>query len=551
VAATAAGALTLTAVASAALGGPGETVLNAAPAGHWITRHLPFRHTDTGWVTTQHDASRRLPGSSTSSAGAAGSGAGSGSTAGVSPSTVSPVAVPTGTGGPILAGGISSSQAGSSQPGSSQSSSSQSSSQSSSSQSSSLSGSGRPGGSSTGTTPSGSGVGATASTVGSAGPSAPPITVAPGGSTAVSTGRRGLWNAIGRTPSAAELDAAPALYGVVVLNPWETAALRRLKQLDPSIVVLAYKDLSSSRSYDSSAVTPAGVGWTQATANPSWFATDTGGGRIEWSGYPGHWQMAVWDPGYQAAWAANVSAEVGSAGWDGVMADNDLSTLHWYSGRTLAGTSSPTETDAKLRAGLQVLVDKAGAALKARGKILVPNVSDSRLYPGRWAAHSRWGGAMEENFAHFGTDEGASSFVTDWGSTGWVDQTAQVAQGGLALAITRAAPGDVRTLRYGYASLLVRGSANSFWQPSADSAGDYSRPQSIPELAWRTGAARTAGTQLADGGWVRSYDGVWAAVNPTKNTITVTAPAGAVDALGHPVGAVQLVAASGIVLRTA
>jgi hypothetical protein len=338
------------------------------------------------------------------------------------------------------------------------------------------------------------------------------------------------------------------MYGVVVLNVWETAALQRLKQLDPSIVVLAYQDLSSVRSYDNSPTPPAGVTWAQATANPAWLATDTSGRRIEWSSYPGHWQTAVWDPGYQAAWAANVTQRVVSAGFDGVLADNALSTLRWYSSQLLAGTSSSEATDGKLRAGVQSLVEKAGPALQAKGKILVPNLSDARLYAGRWAAHARWGGAMEENFAHFGTGGDLSSYVTDWGSDGWEGQAATLAQPGLTLAITRAAPGDQKALRYGYASLLVRGDGDSFWQPSADS-GSYAAPQWIAEQRWLTGPALGAGVKVGAGAWTRTYAGVWAAVNPTAGTVTVTAPAGATDVAGASVRTVQLGPASGVVLR--
>jgi hypothetical protein len=391
----------------------------------------------------------------------------------------------------------------------------------------------------------------TAAAPSSAGHADPSVPAAPNGPAAIrpAGGRRGLWNAIGRTPTAAELSAAPALYGVVVLNIWETAALRRLKQLDPSIVVLAYQDLSSSRSYDLGPLPPAGIGWREAQAHPSWFALDRSGRRIEWSGYPGHWQMAVWEPSYQAAWVANVTARLTDAPWDGVLADNDLSTLRWYSGGLLSGTGSRADTDARIRAGLLALVDRAGAALKERGRLMVPNVSDARLYPGRWAAHSRWGGAMEENLVHFGTDDSAGSFVTDWGRTGWVDQTAELGRGGLALAVTRAAPGDLRALRYGYASLLVRGDADSYWQPSADAEGAYAEPQSIPEMSWRTGAALTPGTRTPSGAWARRYEAVWAVVNPTGRTVTVTAPSDAVDTQGERPTTVRLAPATGLVLR--
>jgi hypothetical protein len=363
-------------------------------------------------------------------------------------------------------------------------------------------------------------------------------------------GRRGLWYAIGRTPTEAELDAAPATIGVVILNIWEVAALQRLKQLDPSIIVLAYQDLSSARSYDDGPNPPAGVSWAEVMAHPSWLATDTTGQRIEWSGYPEHWQAAVWDAGYRQTWTANVTRRVIAAGFDGVLADNALSTLKWYSSQLLAGTTSSAQTDIMIRDGVAALVEEAGQALRAKGKLLVPNVSDARLHPGRWAALSRWGGAMEENLAHFGTSRDLSSFVTDWESGGWEEQTTQLFGSGLSLAVTPAATGDARAFLYGYASLLVRGDDSSFWQPSVD-AGNYTTQQSIPEQHLPIGRALEAGHQLGNGAWTRRYEKVWVAVNPTVSTVSVAAPAGATDTTGRrrDRDAVQLEPATGVVLR--
>src|SRR5690348_16916760 len=52
----------------------------------------------------------------------------------------------------------------------------------------------------------------------------------------------GLWYAIGDRPTEAEIEAAADRYGVVVLNAWEVDALQRLKELNPDITVLVYKD---------------------------------------------------------------------------------------------------------------------------------------------------------------------------------------------------------------------------------------------------------------------------------------------------------------------
>ncbi|MGY1640757.1 putative glycoside hydrolase [Geodermatophilus sp. SYSU D00703] len=358
--------------------------------------------------------------------------------------------------------------------------------------------------------------------------------------------RRGFWYAIGDRPTEREIDAAASRYGVVVLNPWETWALERLKQRDPSVVVLVYKDLSSTRSYHTGPLPPSGVGYGEA--DPSWFAVDDVGERIEWDPYPGHWQMAVWDPAYQERWVDDVVHEVVTAGWDGVLADNDVSTLRWYDAALLAGTSSAEETDAQLRQGLDELVTRAGQALQAQGRALVPNVSDARLHEGRWASHAVHGGAMEENFAHWGTDP-ADGFLWDWGPAGWVTQTGQLAGPGLSLTVTRAAEGDARTLRYGYASALVRGDDRDFWTPSTTAAGDYTEPEWLAEMSIPVGPATSEAVREPSGVWSRRFTAAWAAVNPTQVTVTVVPPRGTVDRDGRSVRSVTLPPTSGAVFR--
>ncbi len=357
---------------------------------------------------------------------------------------------------------------------------------------------------------------------------------------------RGLWYAIGDRPTEEEIDAAASRYGVVILNPWETWALQRLKAQDPSVVVLAYKDLSSTRSYHTGPLPPTGVGYSEA--NPSWFAVDDAGERIEWDPFPGHWQMAVWDPAYQQRWVDNVVAEVVAAGWDGVLADNDLSTLGWYDWALLAGTASRAETDARLREGLDGLVAAAGGALRDQGKVLVPNISDARLHSGRWAAHAAFGGAMEENFVHWGTDPD-DGFLWDWGQTGWVTQTEQLAGPGLTLTVTRAAREDTRTLLYGYASALVRGNGRWFWTPSTTEAGDYTAPETLEETTIPVGPATSDAVRDPSGAWTRTFTSGWAAVNPTRATVTVVPPRGTVDGNGRVLRSVLLPPTSGAVFR--
>lgn len=353
---------------------------------------------------------------------------------------------------------------------------------------------------------------------------------------------RGWLMAIGYTPSAAEVAAVPGRYGVVVLNQWDRAIAARIKRLDPSIVVLVYQCLSSTRDTDRAATRSGGV--LHSAARPEWFATDTAGKRIEWSPYPNHWQMKVWDAGYQSAWIDSVTAELRQGPWDGVLGDNDLVTLRWYSSGLLAGTRNHAQTDTMLRDGLQVLVDRAGPAINALGKRLVVNLSDGRLHPGRWAAHTRYGGGMEENFAYFADSDQYVS--AGWGADGWLTQSDETRTPGLTLTVTRAA-GDAAAWRYGYASALVRGDDDTFW--TAAEPGEYVRAVTIPEQSWPVGAA-SAPVHLANGAWVRDLTSIWVAVNPTDRAVEVTPPAGLRTGDAAPVsGAQRLGPHSALVLR--
>ena len=338
-----------------------------------------------------------------------------------------------------------------------------------------------------------------------------------------------VWMAYGRSPSLAEATAAASRYDVFVLNAWDTAQLREIKRVNPNAIVLVYKCLSSTRNYAGAVVNgvdaaklPSGVGYAQASAQQGWFALNTAGQKIEWAGYPKHWQMAVWNADYQRAWTKAVTAEVVAEGWDGVMADNDFYNLVHYSTDVLAGTSSTKETDQKIRTGLDQLVTMAGTELNRNGKVFLPNLSDGRLDLSRWQQRAATGGIMEEQFAHWGTST-TDGYLYDWGSTGWVDQTAELASP-LTVLVTRAQPGDERTQRFGYASALVRAQGRVAWTPYTD--GNYSTPEWFAWQGIKVGKATAPGTRVAGGAWVRPFENAYVVVNPTLNPVTVRIPSG-------------------------
>jgi hypothetical protein len=380
-----------------------------------------------------------------------------------------------------------------------------------------------------------------------------PMALAAPAAQAASTNPPALWYKTSGSPTDAEIVAASTRYRVVIINPWETAAAHKLKALNPTITVLAYKCLSSTRSYSGAvvngkdaAVLPTGVGYVEAnSAHPDWFAVDTSGARVQWSAYPGHWQMAVWNAGYQARWAANVAAEIGATEFDGVLADNALTRLRSsYSSATLAG--APTAAD--LRAGERGLIAAAAAKLHSVGKILVPNISEARLYPGLWNdwAVNLADGGMEENYAHWGTDPNdPADYLYDWGSDGWTAVQTQMGSNGLNLAVTRSVDTDNRSYRYGLASFLVGGGGRGAFE----AVDDYHKAPFRPEQSWNLGLA-TTGVGRVGAAYTRTFANGFAAVNPSKSsTVTVPVPAGMTDVWGDSPASVTLGPLSGAIFH--
>ncbi|WP_434446551.1 putative glycoside hydrolase family 15 protein [Lentzea sp. E54] len=347
------------------------------------------------------------------------------------------------------------------------------------------------------------------------------------------------WYGIGDTPSPWEIKLAARHYDVVVLNAWETAAMRKLHELNPKVKVLVYKDFSSTRNYPGAVegdrdaqYLPTGIGYFAAErTQPEWFAIDTLKQRIEWRGYPKHWQMTVWDPAYQKAWADAVVAEVLREGWDGVLADNDFSSLKYYSSAVIAGTADAAGSDRLLREGLDGMLALTGDALEKSGKMLVPNVSESQLTPGRWAAHSRYAGAMEENFGLRG-DDGTGELITFKGNQ-FKEQRAQAALGESWLLLVTHTKSD-KEERVGYASAALLAGPHTCWTRAHP---DYKNPYWSMYQDARLGEAVETANRLPSGVWTRRFSGGWVAVNPTKLSVLVTPPPGLVTLRGEAVPA--------------
>lgn len=365
-----------------------------------------------------------------------------------------------------------------------------------------------------------------------------------------STAIKGWWYGIGKTPTTQDIENAAKRYAVVVLNAWETAAMRKIKALNPAVKVLVYKCLSSTRSYSGAVdggkdakYLPAGLGYV--ASRPEWFAVDIYGRRIEWDGYPGHWQMAVWDPAYQQAWIAAVGAEVTREGWDGVLADNDMNSLQWYSTVRFGGTATAAATDAKLRDGLTVLLDKARSALSSAGKLFIPNVSESHVRSGRWTAHCGSVGGMEENAA-MREDDGRRGVLTFGGTE--FSELVTVAAAGTAWLLLSTRVSNARDELTGYATAALLAGPKTCWQGAT--TGDYRVADWSALQSKNLGMPTTPATRNTLGVWMRGFTGGWVAVNPTTVAVRVTPPSGYVRLDGTAAVAGTLAPGDALVLFT-
>ncbi len=354
----------------------------------------------------------------------------------------------------------------------------------------------------------------------------------------------GYWYAIGRTPTDKEIDALAPRMSVVVLNAWDLDAAKRIRAVNRTAKVLVYKDLSSTRDYagavvdgDDAALLPSGVGYAAANRmHPDWFATDQDGRRIEWGQFGRHWQMAVWNAAYQRAWTEAVAREVKANGWDGVLADNDLTRLGVYHPGRFAGTSNNADSDRLLRDGLADLITLAGERLAAEGAILVPNVADSIPGDARWGTHSRFGGGMDEFFGRVISGQAFTELRANQ-----VDPGA-----GLTLLVTQARTSQERLT--GFAAAALFSNSRTCWTVTTD--GDYHSPLSSFYLDLPLGEPAADPAPLDTGVWQRRYTGGWVAVNTSGEPQTVVPPSGLTQIDGSPVdGALPLAPYTGAVLR--
>jgi Hypothetical glycosyl hydrolase family 15 len=332
----------------------------------------------------------------------------------------------------------------------------------------------------------------------------------------------------------------------VIVNAWNHGLVSRLKAKNPEIKLLVYKDMSSSRSYAcrdgaDDELLAAGVGFCWADANrPDWFTTDPAGNRIEWSAWPGHWQMDVGDPGYQDAWAANVLDELRRYDWDGVFIDNaDLDhAAGYFPGRQMQEYPTPTSYGAATRSFLA----RVGPRLMDEGYLVLPNIqaNPDLATPALWRDWTQFtSGGVHQYWMKWGQGEDGH-----FGGDYWLQlqQTFEQQQrdGKLFLTGTPAPSDDVRSMRWGRASFLLGWNGGE----AGYGAGDW-HPEWTIDIGAPAGPRYLVGTA-----WRREYTGGTVIANISEEqTQMVELGADYLHPDGSSVSSITLPPLSGVVLR--
>jgi Hypothetical glycosyl hydrolase family 15 len=298
-----------------------------------------------------------------------------------------------------------------------------------------------------------------------------------------------------------------ARYRVIVLQQVDAALIPQLKARNPSLRVLMYVDMMSADPRDLDGHSD-WVGWTQASANPSWFLLGQDGHQLVFKDYPTSRVMDVGNADYQTAGAGRVAATASADGFDGVFLDDANASLRWV----IAGGESDCvmyPTTAQWQAAVYSFLQNVAPMLHQAGLEVVANIGGSTITPGLW---QQWNGpidgAMEESFTNGGAGRDSVAnglWAARLGDALWSEAHRRLA---LDHAVTRTRSGA----RYGLATMLLAADGENLYSASTN----YSKEVWWPEYRTANRLGRPLGPYrvLPNGVYRRDFSYGVVLVNP-------------------------------------
>jgi Hypothetical glycosyl hydrolase family 15 len=305
-------------------------------------------------------------------------------------------------------------------------------------------------------------------------------------------------------------------YGVVILHSWQQDRLRALKQANPDLEVLVYKNLSfATAAEEPPGHSSSGVPLAEAHENPDWFLRDAAGFHFTSRSYGWLWAMDVGSASYQRRWADNVVAELESEGWDGVFIDDANPTMKYHF--DVAGVAK-YPSDETYGAATASALAHIGARVRKAGKLAVANIGAWSEYPAVASGYlDSLDGAMDEQFLKWGTEPDIGYVPERWGIELEAIKEAE-RRDKIFLGVTHSDAGDTAAALYGYATMLL----------GSDGAGhfalaeDYAHETCFREYDYDLGPPTGPETADDDGVHRRPFERGLVLVNPTTEVREVS-----------------------------
>lgn len=351
----------------------------------------------------------------------------------------------------------------------------------------------------------------------------------------------------------------------VIVQCWDYGMLATIKAANPSCMVIAYKDSSSTGpstatgSVDNVDIS-CGLGWNEAnnlaSSGSDYFLKSVAtGSRIEYANYPGSWQMDVSQAGYRTRWADNVIANLQLRGFDGVFIDN---LLFWADQYGTIGTAYTT--DAATRAAYTGFLQAVFPRLHSAGLIAIGNTNGAYAAGTSWDDyHTYLDGGLDESWVTFSDDE-TNNWVWNWpAGDGWSKRVAEIAtnesRGKLALVQAKYTVGNTTAFRYTYATYLMGMGGRSGYSELQQFDGYLNPSPWHAEYDWDLGPP--SGAYFAVSGFTnvfrRNFTNGCVVVNanqPGTAALNISLGATFLNESGASVTSVSLAGVRGTILRT-